>query len=77
MKFTWEAVDIYAGRRVAAKNAPEVWMIGYSPKHPSTHHFCLVSLTDGCVADVGRTKFDMAGHLNHSKMKPLTLNKEE
>jgi len=73
MKYVWEPQDVYAGRHVAAHNRSENYIIGYSPGCRDDR-FCIVSLSDGMVAQQGLTKEAVAKHLNEAGKRPLTVD---
>ena len=49
MKYIWEEVDIYIGRRVWSNNRTEEYIIGYDPSKPSDSNWAIVSLANGAM----------------------------
>ena len=72
MKVEWQIEDVRAGRRVGKPGRKEQWMICYSPSEGATR-WGLVSLSDGALAFVNRSREYAVNHLNTAGELPLEL----
>lgn len=70
MKFTWEESDVVPGVRVGKRDRAEQYIIGYLNGSAKGSNFCLVSLEDGMVTNVG-TAAALADSLNSNREEPV------
>ncbi len=74
MKITWEAKDIWPGRRVVAYNRTEQYIITYSPSMGANEaRLGIASLVDGCSSGVLMDADGMAKYLSGMGVLPAEL----
>lgn len=76
MKVTWEEGDIKAGRRFGRIECKEKWMIGYRFAGSGSTEFTIISLVDGMVNSMLKSRQDVADFLNRAEDLPLELINE-
>ena len=70
MKYTWEKIDVQAGRRVSGPNRAEQSIVGYDPAIDSSGHWAVISLRDGQITTSGLSRQGMADYLNKGGWRP-------
>lgn len=70
MIVTWEADDIWPGRRVRRDALTEEWLIGYSPGEASQRRYAIISLSDGMICRSHMTKGELATFLTEARDLP-------
>ena len=75
MNYTWEIVDVIAGRRVWAHNRANNGesIIGFDSSIARPDRYCLISLTDGMVYSNGCTIATLATVLNDHGYRPAEV----